>query len=107
MRTEEGIRSRPAAQLHFREVRASSHHALRGGGREGKGRWRRPSTESSRGWRKVEELTEAKCVLRVLAIEAESKLKESQLPEEVGEVASSRVFQIAEGCDFLLISRLK
>ena len=56
---------------------------------------------------KVEELTEAKWVLRVLAIEAESELKEHQLPEEVGEVASSSVFQIAEGCDFLLISRLK
>ena len=57
---------------------------------------------------KVEELTEAKWVLRVLAIEAESELKEDQLPEdEVGEVASLSVFQIAEGCDFLLISRLK
>ena len=55
----------------------------------------------------MEEPSEAKCVLRVLAIEAESKLKEKQLPEEVGEVASSSVFQIAEGCDFLLISRLK
>ena len=40
----------------------------------------------------------------MLAIEAESELKEDQLPEEdeVGEVASSSVFQIAEGCDFLL-----
>ena len=45
MRAEEGIRSRPAAQLCFREARASSHHALRGGGGEGKGRWRRPSRE--------------------------------------------------------------
>ena len=56
---------------------------------------------------KVEELTVAKRVLRVLAIEAESELKEDRLPEEVGEVASSSVCQIAEGCDFLLISGLK
>ena len=56
---------------------------------------------------KAEELTEVKWVLRVLAIEAESELKEDQLPEEVGEVASSSVCQIAEGCDFQLISWLK
>ena len=61
------------------------------------------------GGEKVEELTEAKWVLRVLGIEAESELKEDQLPEEdeVGEGASLSVFQIAEGCDFLLISWLK
>ena len=45
IRAEEGIRSRPATQLRFREARASSHHALRGGGGERKGRWRRPSRE--------------------------------------------------------------
>ena len=38
-------------------------------------------------------------------MEAESELKEDQLLEdEVEEVASFSVFQIAEGCDFLLIS---
>ena len=45
MRAEQGIRSRPAAQLRFREARTSSHHALRCGGGERKGRWRRPSRE--------------------------------------------------------------
>ena len=50
-------------------------------------------------------MTEAKWPLRVLAMEAESELKEDQLLEdEVEEVASFSVFQIAEGCDFLLIS---
>ena len=55
----------------------------------------------------VEELTEVKWVLRVLAIEAESELREDQLPGEVGEIASSSVCQTAEGSDFQLISQLK
>ena len=51
---------------------------------------------------RLEELTEAKWPLRVLAMEAESELKEDQLLEdEVEMVASFSVFQIAEGCDFL------
>ena len=46
----------------------------------------------------MEELTDAKWVLRVLAMEAESELNEDQLLEgEVEEVASLSVFQIAEG----------
>ena len=36
MRVEEGIGSRPVAHLHFREARASSHHALRDDGGEEK-----------------------------------------------------------------------
>ena len=39
-------------------------------------------------------------------METRSELKEDQLLEEdeVGEVASLSVFQITEGCEFLLIS---
>ena len=54
-----------------------------------------------------ESLADAKWVLRVLAMETESELKEDQLLEgDVEEVASLSVFQIAEGLDFILISRL-
>ena len=103
VRAKEGIRSRPAAHLGFREARASSHHSgvvgkreRVGGGGDGVG------SEAGDGG-EVEELAEAKWVLRV------SELKEDQLPEEdeVGEVVGLSVFQITERCEFLLISRLK
>ena len=89
MRAEEGIRSRPAAHLRFREARASSHHSGAVGEREKVGGGGDGVGSEAGGGEKLEELREAKWVLRVLAIKAESELKEDQLPEdEVGEVAS-------------------
>ena len=109
MRAEEGIRSRPAGHHGFREARGSSYHSGVVGERErvGGGGDRVWSEGGDGG--KVEELTEAKWVLRVLVMEAGSELKEDQLPEEdeVGEVASLSAFQITEGCEYLLISWLK
>ena len=99
MRAEEGIRSRPAALLHFREARAFSHHSGAVGERERVGGGGDRVGSEAGNEETVEELTEAKWVLKVLAIEAESELKEDQISEEgeVKEVASFSVFQIAEG----------
>ena len=79
MRAEEGISSRPAAHLGFREARASSLFTpLRVvGEKERVGGEDQVGSEAGEG-EKVEELTEAKWVLRVLAMEAESELNEDQ-----------------------------
>ena len=47
------------------------------------------------------QLTDSKCVLRVLAMEVKSELNEDQLSVDEEEVVRLRVFQNTEGCEFL------
>ena len=105
IRAVEGMLSRPTAHLDFRETREFLTQSGVVGDRDRVGVEGKP--REARLGEKMEELTEAKWLLRVLAMEVESDLNEDQVSDGVEEVASFRVFQIAEGCEFLLKSRWK
>ena len=53
------------------------------------------------------QLTDSKCALRVLAMEVESELNEDQLSVDGEEVVRLSMFQITEGCEFLLTNLWK
>jgi hypothetical protein len=110
MRAGEGIRSRPAAHLGFREARVPSTHSGVVGESERVGGGESKVGQEARLGEKVEELTEVKWLLRMLAMEVESELNEDQMPDDEGKedlVASLKVFQMVEGCEFLLNSLWK
>ena len=55
----------------------------------------------------LEQLLDSKCALRVLAMKVESKLNEEQFSVDGEEVVRLRMFQITEGCEFLLTNLWK
>jgi hypothetical protein len=106
------MRSTPVAHFGLKEDRARSHHSGVVGQRESKGEG--VSVGRMGIWSVVRgvvlELTVAKWELRRFAMDVESELNDDHLlvgVDEVDEVASLRVFQIAEGLCFLLSRRWK